>query len=92
MSDCSGWRGVGERWPSAVLDNGLRILDPAIFQHLPFASADSTNAAVNGGSISRFGMYAPPTAGQRANVIADRIESHNSSPIWHRESQTELAL
>ncbi|CRM19915.1 hypothetical protein [Pseudomonas sp. 31 R 17] len=57
-----------------------------------FASADSTNAAVNGGSISRFGMYAPPTAGQRANVIADRIEAHNSSPIWQREAQTELAL
>lgn len=54
--------------------HGLRMLDPAIFQHLPFASADSTNAAVNGGSISRFGMYAPPTAGQRADVIDDRIE------------------
>ncbi|PMU89782.1 MULTISPECIES: hypothetical protein [unclassified Pseudomonas] len=72
--------------------HGLRMLDPAIFQHLPFASADSTNAAVNGGSISRFGMYAPPTAGQRANVIADRIESHNSSPIWQRETQAEMAL
>lgn len=62
--------------------HGLRMLDPAIFQHLPFASADSTNAAVNGGSISRFGMYAPPTAGQRANVIADRIEANNSSAVW----------
>lgn len=50
------------------------------------------NAAVNGGSISRFGMYTPPTAGQRANVIADRIEAHNSSPIWRREAQTEMAL
>ncbi|WP_241088666.1 hypothetical protein [Pseudomonas viridiflava] len=68
------------------------MLDPAIFQHLPFASADSTNAAVNGGSISRFGMYIPPTAGQRANVIADRIEAHDSSPIWQREAQVELAL
>ncbi|MGY1917521.1 hypothetical protein ACW9IF_01245 [Pseudomonas tolaasii] len=32
---------------------GLRMLEPATFQNLPFASADSTNAAVNGGSISR---------------------------------------
>ena len=72
--------------------HGLRMLDPAIFQLLPLASADSTNAAVNGGSISRFGMYAPPTAGQRANVIADRIESHNSSPIWQRETQAEMVL
>jgi len=72
--------------------HGLRMLDPAIFQSLPLASADSTNAAVNGGSISRFGMYTPPSAGQRASVIADRIEAHTSSPIWQRESQTELAL
>lgn len=72
--------------------HGLRMLDPAIFTRLPFASADSTNAAVNGGSISRFGMYAPPTAGQRASVIADRIEAHTSAPIWQRENQIEMAL
>ncbi|WAB92012.1 hypothetical protein OSS47_28515 [Pseudomonas citronellolis] len=72
--------------------HGLRMLDPAIFQHLPLASADSTNAAVNGGSISRFGMYAPPTAGQRAAVIADRIEAHNSAPVWTRSGQAELAI
>ncbi|WP_430318280.1 hypothetical protein [Pseudomonas nitroreducens] len=72
--------------------HGLRMLDPAIFTQLPFASADSTNAAVNGGSISRFGMYAPPTAGQRAAVIADRIEAHTSAPIWQRETQIELAI
>ncbi|MNN93162.1 hypothetical protein D3C81_2115550 [compost metagenome] len=72
--------------------HGLRMLDPAIFQFLPRASADSTNAAVNGGSIARFGMYTPPTAGQRANVIADRIESHNSAPIWLRETQVEMAI
>lgn len=72
--------------------HGLRMLDPAIFQHLPLASADSTNAAVNGGSISRFGMYAPPTAGQRAAVIADRIEAHNSVPVWTHSGQAELAI
>jgi len=72
--------------------HGLRMLDPAIFQHLPLASDDSTNAAVNGGSISRFGMYTPPSAGQRASVIADRIEAHTSAPTWQREPQTELAL
>ena len=71
--------------------HGLRMLDPAIFQHLPFASADSTNAAVNGGSISRFGMYAPPTAGQRASVIADRIEAHNSAAAWIKP-QLELSV
>ncbi|MBA1218170.1 hypothetical protein EGJ51_18000 [Pseudomonas fulva] len=72
--------------------HGLRMLDPAIFQQLPLASADSTNAAVNGGSVSRFGMYIPPSAGQRACVIADRIEAHISAPIWSREPQVELAF
>lgn len=72
--------------------HGLRMLDPAIFTLLPFSSADSTNAAVNGGSVSRFGMYAPPTAGQRASVIADRIEANSSAPIWLHEDQAEMAL
>lgn len=62
--------------------HGLRMLDPAIFTKLPLSSADSTNAAVNSGSLDRFGMYLPPTTAQRAAVIAERIEAHNSAPIW----------
>lgn len=62
--------------------HGLRMLDPAIFQHLPLASADSTNAAVNGGAVSRFGMYPAPTSAQRSAVIADRIEQYNSASHW----------
>lgn len=62
--------------------HGLRMLDPTIFTKLPLASADSTNAAVNSGSLDRFGIYLPPTAAQRAAVIAERVESQNSSPIW----------
>lgn len=72
--------------------HGLRMLDPAVFSRLPLASADSTNAAVNGGSVSRFGMYVPPTAGQRAQVIADRIEQHNSAHLWAPETQIEMQL
>lgn len=68
------------------------MLNPAIFTLLPFSSADSTNAAVNGGSISRFGQYTPPTASQRASVIADRIEANNSAPTWLPEDQVEMAL
>ncbi|MDV7393142.1 hypothetical protein RZS08_17345, partial [Arthrospira platensis SPKY1] len=67
--------------------HGLRMLNPDVFSRLPLSSADSTNAAVNGGSLGRFGSYIPPTAGQRATVIADRIESHNSAPIWMNEIQ-----
>lgn len=62
--------------------HGLRMLDPAIFTALPLASADSTNAAVNCGSLDRFGMYLPATAAQRAAVIADRIEKENSAAVW----------
>lgn len=62
--------------------HGLRMLNPKVFSRLPLSSADSTNASVNGGSTGRFGMYVPPTAAQRAAVIAERIESHNSAPIW----------
>lgn len=70
--------------PKARL-HGLRMLDPAIFTKLPLASADSTNAVVNSGSLDRFGMYLPPTAAQRAQVIAERIEAHASAPIWTRQ-------
>ena len=73
--------------------HGLRMLDPDIFTRLPLASADSTNAAVNCGSLSRFGMYTPPTAAQRAAVIAERIEAHNSAAIWAGGgNQAALAL
>lgn len=73
--------------------HGLRMLDPTVFTNLPLASADSTNAAVNGGSLSRFGMYVPPTAAQRAAVIAERIESQNSAPIFNlRPLQEPLCL
>ena len=67
--------------------HGLRMLDPAIFGRLPLASADSTNAAVNGGSLGRFGAYPAPTAGQRADVIASRIEAHQSACRWVGHTQ-----
>lgn len=62
--------------------HGLRMLDPAIFSRLPLASADSTNAAVNAGSVARFGMYPAPSAGTRAAVIADRIEAIQPPSVW----------
>lgn len=69
--------------------HGLRMLDWRIFERLPFSSADSTNAAVNCGSLSRFGSYMPPTAAQRAAVIADIIESHNSAAVWEFQMQQQ---
>lgn len=87
----SGWWGRMSEAMNAVCDedgrpmaklHGLRMLDPAIFTKLPLSSADSTNAAVNSGSLDRFGMYVPPTAAQRAAVIAERIQAHNSAAVW----------
>lgn len=72
--------------------HGLRMLDPEIFSKLPLSSADSTNAVQNAKSNDRFGMYRPPTAAQRAAVIADRIEVHNCAPVWiaHKQMMFEL--
>jgi len=70
--------------------HGLRMLDPDIFTRLPLHSADSTNAGVNAGSLKRFGIYQPVSAGQRAEIIADRIESHTAAQAWTREDQQEL--
>ncbi|ANP62352.1 TPA: hypothetical protein SH495_000267 [Pseudomonas aeruginosa] len=94
------WRRIGAAMDAICDDagrpicklHGLRMLDPSIFSQLPLASADSTNAAVNGGNVARFGMYPAPTAALRAAVIADRIEAYNSAPIWTRSAQVELAI
>lgn len=72
--------------------HGLRMLDPDVFRKLPLSSADSTNAAVNSGSLSRFGMYLPPTTAQRAAVIAARIESHNSAAVFIQPTQDEICF
>lgn len=72
--------------------HGLRMLDPRIFTLLPLASADSTNAAINCGSLERFGMYRPATSFQRAAVIADRIEAENSAAAWKRQPIQEALL
>ncbi len=84
------WRRMSEAMPYAcdlsgrpiTRLHGLRMLDPEVFKHLPLASADSTNAVRNSSSYSRFGMYTPPNASTRMAIIAERIESHQSAPLW----------
>ena len=77
--------------PRAKL-HGLRMLNPDVFTRLPLSSADSTNATMNAGNVSGFGMYPAPTAGVRAGVIADRIEQHNSAPVWVGAEQIDLFM
>jgi hypothetical protein len=67
--------------------HGLRILDPAIFGHLPLSSADTTNVSRNIGIDQAWrGTYSPPTKEARATVMRSRIESHNAPP-WLYEQQ-----
>lgn len=71
--------------------HGLRMLDPAIVQRYPFASADSTNVAQNCQLLGRFGIYKPPSRAQRSEVIAARMEQSRSPAVWVRgEQQSEL--
>lgn len=63
--------------------HGLRMLDPDIFRHLPFSSADSTNIGRNIGIDQAWrGTYQPAGKAARARVMRQRIESHNAPPAW----------
>lgn len=63
--------------------HGLRMLDPTIFSHIPFSSADSTNVAQNVGIDKKWkGPYEPMSKEGRALVMADRIEHHASASRW----------
>lgn len=67
--------------------HGLRMLNPKVFTKLPLASADSTNASVNCNSkVWDKSVYKPATAAQRAQVIADRVEAHNSASLFDRSA------
>lgn len=70
--------------------HGLRMLDPEIFTRIPLSSADSTNAGRNNCLVQQFGMYCPPTAAQRAAVIAERTERYNSAAVWVRSNQLKM--
>lgn len=71
--------------------HGLRMLDPAIFRHLPLASADSTNVVRNANLIKRYGNYPSPNISTRMMSNAERIEIHQSAVVWlPSDSQQEL--
>lgn len=78
--------------PKAKL-HGLRMLDPAVFERLPLASADSTNAVRNASNLSRYGTYCPPNSGTRMHVNAERIEAAQSAACFVAgDVQAELEL
>ncbi|WP_270818384.1 hypothetical protein [Aeromonas sp. Y318-3] len=76
----------------------LRGLNKSVFQHLPFASADSTNVARNIGLDSAWkGTYQPQSKETRASILVERVESCVSASrlVYDRESDKidiQLAL
>lgn len=72
--------------------HGLRMLNPDIFKLLPLGSADSCNCGRNNGNTERWkGCYTDISASQKSEVLAWRIERHNSAPVWELpQSQLDL--
>ncbi|MEP9320448.1 hypothetical protein ABKS89_25105 [Pseudomonas sp. LABIM340] len=88
------WRRIGQAMRVLCDDDGrpicklhgLRMLDPAVFSRLPFASADSTNIGRNIGIDKKWrGTYAPPTKEARAAILRSRIEAQNAPARWSYE-------
>jgi hypothetical protein len=70
--------------------HGLRMLNKAVFKHLPLSSADSTNIARNIGIDSKWsGAYSPKSKETRASIIAERIESTNSASALHWDEASD---
>jgi hypothetical protein len=81
--------GEGGRPPAKLY--GLRMLDPNVFKWLPFASADSTNVALNIGFDSAWrGTYTPASKETRGQVIAERVEQVNAAPCWRNQPEQEF--
>lgn len=69
--------------------HGLRMMDPAIFHRYPFASVDSTNVAQN---ASRESVRHNVKVGLSREIIAARIESHNSAAIYVAASEQKTLV
>ena len=67
--------------------HGLRLMDRQVIAHLPLTAGDSANAARNSadkvGDLSR---------GQRACLIADRVEQHSAAVSWGRTKGLHIDL
>jgi len=65
--------------------HGLRMLAPAIIEHIPLSSADSAMVARNVNRDSKWsGTFAPRTKAARAITLRDRIEDAPCATAWKR--------
>lgn len=58
--------------------HGLRMLNPAVFSHIPLSSADSTNVARNHNLSHKWQLPSE----SYAVIMAARIEKHASARLW----------
>jgi hypothetical protein len=74
--------------------HGLRMLAPAIMEHIPLSSADSAMVARNVNRDSKWsGTFAPRTKAARAITLRDCIED-GPSTAWKqfRSEQAQMDL
>ena len=65
--------------------HGLRMLAPAIIEHIPLSSADSAMVARNVNRDSKWsGTFGPRTKAARAITLRDRIEDAPCATAWKR--------
>lgn len=62
--------------------HGLRMLRPAICQHIPLASADSAGASRGVGTTNWGGCYRQAAPEVKARVLVESYESAQSAPVW----------
>lgn len=89
LEEALQWIITAEGYPVTKL-HGLRMLNPKIFTKIPLSSADSTNIARNIGIDSAWkGTYQPKSRETRAAILAERIESENSSCRLQLQPETQ---
>src|SRR6516162_3561273 len=73
----------GDGGAPTVKLHGLRMLAPAIMEHIPLSSADSAMVARNVNRDSKLsGTFAPRTKAARAITLRDRIEEAPCATAW----------
>lgn len=76
--------------------HGLRMLAPAILEHVPLSSADSAMVARNVNRDSKWtGSFAPRRRAARALLLRDRIEDAPCATAWtqfHGDQRSQMNL
>jgi hypothetical protein len=62
--------------------HGLRMLRPAICQHLPLSSADSAGVSRGVGTTNWGGCYRQAAPDVKARVLVESYEAAQSAPVW----------